>query len=182
MGIKEDEIREGIQEHRNIPLILNSYEDIFSSFDPRPFTERALSDDFLIECKRAVRDKDDSGVELILSMPKLKRSFSDEFKIKRRLKDHFKKHFLEKEKEMKGIKRQGFIWIIIGSTLLFTNTFIRTYPSGFLLNMLSLLMEPASWFSFWEGLAKVFIYAKKDVPDFDVYKKMSNVEIIFRGY
>ena len=35
----------------NISLILDSYDDIFSDFDQRDFSERSLSDDFLIECR-----------------------------------------------------------------------------------------------------------------------------------
>ena len=50
---REVSLREG-----NISLILDSYNDMFSDFDPRSFSERALSDDFLSECKRAARDKD----------------------------------------------------------------------------------------------------------------------------
>ena len=38
-------------------LILDTYLDIFSSFDPRPYEERSLSDDFLDECKKMVIDK-----------------------------------------------------------------------------------------------------------------------------
>lgn len=165
----------------NISLMLDSYEDIFSSFDPREYSERALSDDFLLECDHAARDKE-KGIELILSMPKMKRIFSDEFKIKKRIKEHFKKHFAQKNKERISIKREGIVWIIIGSVLLFLNTFIKTYSSSFFLNMLGLLIEPASWFSFWEGLAKIFIHAKADVPDYDFYKKMANVTVTFNGY
>ena len=33
----------------NVSLVLESYNDIFSDFDPRNYSERALSDDFLIE-------------------------------------------------------------------------------------------------------------------------------------
>ena len=40
-----------------ISLSLDNYDDIFSDFDPRPFSQRALSDDFLIEAKKASRDK-----------------------------------------------------------------------------------------------------------------------------
>ena len=87
MKEKEVEIKEG-----NISLILESYNDIFSSFDPRPSSERALSDDFLIECKRSARDKE--GVfELRLLLPPHKRNTNEEAMIKKRLKDHFKKHF-----------------------------------------------------------------------------------------
>lgn len=84
---------------KNISLILDSYDDIFSDFDPRPYSEKALSDDFLSECRKASRDKKDDEVELRLLVPAQKREINDETKIKRRLKDHFQKHFNEKSNE-----------------------------------------------------------------------------------
>ena len=45
-------------------LDLNSYDGLFSDFDPRPTEQRALSDDFLLEVKRAARDKE-IGLELV---------------------------------------------------------------------------------------------------------------------
>ena len=41
----------------NIPLIINSYVDIFSSFDSRSLSEKALSVDFISEVKRAADRK-----------------------------------------------------------------------------------------------------------------------------
>lgn len=182
-GMEEAKIEEQIQKQKNIPLILDSYGDIFSDFDPRPFAERALSTDFLMECNHAARDKDfGKKIELILSLPKSQRKPYEEPIIKKRLLEHFKKHFIEKDKERKTIFKRGICWIIIGSVLLLTETHIRTYNPNYLLNMVSLIMEPASWFSFWEGLAKVFIYSKEKVSDYDFYKKMADVEIIFQSY
>ncbi|MDP1728997.1 MAG: hypothetical protein Q8L27_02220 [archaeon] len=177
------QIEESIQKQKNIPLILDSYDEIFSDFDPRSSSERALSDDFVRECNHAARDKTfGKKIELILSLPKPKRKPSEEVIIKKRLLDHFRKHFLLKEKERKSIVKKGLYWVFIGITLLFTNTFIRTYSPSFLLNMLSLIMEPASWFSFWEGLGKIFIHSKESVLDYDFYKKMANLEVTFKGY
>src|SRR3989344_4468624 len=99
MEIKEELLAEELKK-ANISLILESYQDIFSDFDPRPFAEKSLSDDFLLECRRAAREKDDKSMEIILSLPRTKRNLNDEFKIKRRLKEHFHKHFIEKDKEL----------------------------------------------------------------------------------
>ena len=78
---KEVELRED-----NIGLILNSYEDIFSDFDPRPHNVRALSDDFLLECKKASVDMNDE-LELRFLIPKHKRSANEEYEIRKRLKN-----------------------------------------------------------------------------------------------
>ena len=172
---REVDLREG-----NISLVLNSYNDLFSDFDPRKYSERALSDDFLIECKRAARDKD-IGVELRLLIPRKKRNLKDEEEINRRLKNHFHKHFKEKESEIKSIKREGILWCILGTIFILIAAFLFT-KKGYLFNVLVVLLEPAGWFSFWEGLGKIFIVSKERNPDFDFYKKMSSAEISFNNY
>ena len=167
----------------NIPLVLNSYIDIFSSFDPRPFSEKALSDDFLIECKRAARDKDDVGLELILAIPKEKRNIGDEFKIKKRLREHFHKHFLEKEREMLKIKKEGFGWVFLGSFIMvFVLYGLFSFDSNIFLRSLMTLLEIPSWFLIWEGMGKILIDSRKLEPDFHFYKKMASCEIVFKGY
>ena len=136
----------------NVTLILDSYNDLFSSFDSRSYAEKALSVDFLSECKRAVRDKDDMGFELILSIPRIKRNLQEELMIKKRFREHFHRHYLDKEKEVKKIKNTGKIWIVIGAILMMINTTIHTYIENlnFFINLVLVLTEPASWFSFWE--------------------------------
>jgi len=82
----EEKMRQG-----NISLILDSYNDLFSDFDPRNYSERTLSDDFLLECKRAARDRDPKmNFELRLLIPKTRRNANDELIIKHRLKSHFR--------------------------------------------------------------------------------------------
>jgi hypothetical protein len=52
---EEDEsfkLREG-----NISLVIESYNALFSDFDPRTSSERGISDDFLSEVKRAARER-----------------------------------------------------------------------------------------------------------------------------
>jgi len=168
----------------NIPLILNSYADIFSSFDSRPYSEKALSVDFLEECRRAVRDKADIGLELTLSVPKERRNLLDEIKIKKRFRDHFRKHSLEKEKEIRKIKREGLAWVFIGTVLMIFVTLIQTYVQTltFFFHLLIVIFTPAGWFSFWEGLGKIFIESRKLEPEYNFYKKMSNAHFLFKSY
>ena len=113
-----------ILKQSNISLILDSYDDIFSSFDARPYSEKALSVDFLAECKNAVRDKGEYEIEMRLLMPKDKRNFKEETTIKKRLKIHFGKHFVEKEQEILKVKKEGFIWVSLGVLLLLGIIFV----------------------------------------------------------
>jgi hypothetical protein len=172
----------------NISLILESYNDLFSDFDPRNYSERTISDDFLIECKRAIRDKPSEEFELRLLMPKTKRNLSDEFKIKKRLKDHFQKHVSEKQKEVNSLIRNGLLMAAIGFVFMISGAwfiFTKFLEGTFLAAVLTIILEPAGWFFFWEGLAKTFfIYEEHERKkrDLDFYRKMSRAQIYFLSY
>ncbi|MDD5192085.1 MAG: hypothetical protein PHH54_01345 [Candidatus Nanoarchaeia archaeon] len=172
---KEVNLRKG-----NIGLILDSYDDIFSDFDPRPYNVRALSDDFLLECKKASVDKN-KELELRFLIPKHNRNTSDEYEIRKRLRNHFQKHFKEKETEIKEIKRDGLIWFFLGAVIMIAATFLYKLP-GFLFNLLFIITEPAGWFFFWEGLNKIFKDANQKKPEYDFYRKMSKAHIYFLDY
>jgi len=168
--------------HANISLILNSYEDIFSSFDARSYSERSLSVDFLGECKRAARDKDDVGIELILCVPRAKRNLNDEIKIKKRLREHFHRHSLEKGNEIRKIKKSGTSWVILGGLLIFGVALgLVEIKSNLLLSLLSIFQIPG-WFLVWEGLGKILLESRTVEPDYTFYKRMSDAQINFISY
>ena len=81
------------EDTQEISLRLEHYDDIFSDFDMRPYSKRALSVDFVDEIRRASLDKDHSGIELSISVPENTRSESEESTIKERLAGHFEKHY-----------------------------------------------------------------------------------------
>lgn len=174
---QESSLREG-----NISLILDNYEDIFSDFDPRPYTERAMSDDFLAECKRAVRDKTTKeGIELRLLVPDKLRKPAEEAKIKKRLKDHFQKHYNTKQKEQKTERKHGMLWFLAGVTLITASAMFYD-KEGFLFSLIVVVLEPAGWFTTWSGLDKLFSKMLNKQPDIDFYEKMAKVEIKFHSY
>jgi hypothetical protein len=166
----------------NISLILESYEDLFSDFDPRPYSEKALSEDFLAECKRASRDKGQEEIELRFLIPKKKRNLKDEKVIVERLKEHFRKHFIEKNREIKSYQKAGILWISLGIFIIITSVFVSlNFESHFLETILKIFEVP-SWFLIWEGLGKIFIHAKEKFPEYDFNKKMHSSEINFYNY
>ncbi len=165
----------------DISLVLDSYEDIFSDFDLRSYLQRALSGDFLLECKKASMDKKDK-IQLRFFIQKSKRNTLDEIKIKKRLKEHFHKHFLEKKREKMDIKINGFIWFVLGSLMILISAIFMNHETSFWFNLVITLTLPAGWFFMWEGLGKIFIISKEKVPDYLFYKKMVYAKVSFLNY
>ena len=177
--------KETLLKMSEISLWLDNYNDIFSDFDPRPYSQRALSDDFLQEAKRASKDKVSGSLELQFLIPHDKRNTQLENTIKKRLREHFKKHYLQINQEVKGIIRKGLIFMFFGIIFMFLATFILfKYGSekNILMSFLIVLLEPAGWFSFWEGLNLIIFNSKKKKPELDFYEKMSSSEILFLSY
>src|SRR3989344_6408811 len=79
-----------IPEVKKISLWLDDYNDIFSDFDPRPYSERALSDDFLNASQKMFRETKTGKFELRLLIPKSLRDEKQESLIKKRLKSFFR--------------------------------------------------------------------------------------------
>jgi len=167
-----------------ISLQLDSYNGIFSDFDPRPYSQRSLSDDFITEAKKASKDKASGQFELHLLIPKHHRNSSHEITIRRRLKEHFKRHLDMVKKEVQGIFRLGLGFVLFGVLVMFLATYVLfNFPDeNFFTHFMVILLEPAGWFMFWEGLNLVVFKTKEKRPELTFQEKMSKVDVMFSGY
>ena len=172
-------------ESREIFLRLENYSDIFSDFDVRPYSKRALSSDFLDEVKRASNDKYDTGIELVLYVPEEKRDQAQESVIAERLKAHFKKHFLLLRKEKRKILLLGTLMTVLGviSMILATRILFEDPTQSVWLSFLVVFLEPAAWFLLWEGIDQILFSSKNVEPELSFYRKMANErgQIIFKS-
>jgi hypothetical protein len=183
---KIDEIRQTevqtILSKGKISLILDNYNDLFSDFDPRPYSERALSDDFINESRKAARDKQ-KAVELKFLMPNKLRNTSDETKIKNRLKEHFKKHYGLLKKESDQTVRKGVALAFLGFVLMVLSANLHEIPDkSFYLNLLLTIVEPSGWFMVWYGLDQIFYIKNENHAELEFYKKMNDATITFDSY
>jgi len=165
-----------------ISLVLDTYDCIFSDFDPRPYDHRVLSFDFLIEAKRAAREKV-SGLELKFLMPEKLCDKEKEAIIKKRLHNHFHKHMQMLKKEKSTKVGHGVLIAVLGFFLTAGAAVISYYNKNSLnATVMLVLLEPAGWFSIWNGLDMVFQASKATREDYDFYRKMATAEIVFNYY
>ncbi|MEK7227655.1 MAG: hypothetical protein AAB641_02075 [Patescibacteria group bacterium] len=161
---------------KEISLRLNHYDDIFSDFDIRPYSRRALSSDFLDEIRRASYDKYNDGIELNLYVPETERDAPKEEVIADRLTTHFKKHFIILRKEKGKILLLGWFMICLGvaSMILATRIIYKDPTNNIGLSFLLAFLEPAAWFLLWEGMDQVIFTSKELEPELSFYRKMAN--------
>ena len=172
-------------ETAEISLKLENYDDIFSDFDIRPYSSRALSVDFLDETKRATQDKSENGIELILHVSEENRNASHEATIKERLAAHFKRHYHLLLKEKRQVMRLGGIMVTLGILCMIAATLIvfEDPSQNLLLSFLVIFLEPAAWFLLWEGMDQIIFNSKTITPELEFYRKMDdpNGHIYFKS-
>ncbi len=167
-----------------LALWLDDYDDLFSDFDPRPYSQRSLSDDFLLEMIKAVKNRGNNTFELKFLLSENLRNRNKEQVIVKRLREHFARHYHILLKDQKLIIRRGVILVLIGILVMLSGGFIRTFflDKHVMFNFIIILVEPAGWFLFWEGLNKTIYDNNKIKPNLEFYRKMSKSKIKFISY
>lgn len=139
-----------------IAIQLDNYDDIFSDFDPRPYANRELSDDFLKELGRRYLERRQGGFEVLFHIPATERDAKHEAVIKKRLREHFSRELRDVRGQLSRRKRMGITYLFVGFSLLALETYIAIQSADSLWPRLAdLLLVPGGWFFFWTGLDKL---------------------------
>ncbi len=165
----------------SISLWLDSYDDLFSDFDPRHLSERSLSDDFLSELKRAAADKSGAHLTLIFLLAKTRRKRPVESVIRGRLKAHFQRHFELLRASRRSMQKKGMLQGCVGLAVMLVIVLISGESKSIAARAVSLLAEAGGWFLFWSGMDKVFTEARQSAAELEFYAKMHTAEIEFRS-
>ena len=166
-----------------ISLILDSYDDLFTQFDPRQYSERALSQDFLGEIKRGSRDKVSGYVELTLLVPSAIKDPNREMVIEKRLKGHFEKHYELLLKEAKERRMRAAALVLVGALMAVGAAFITDEGYAGLFWVLAvILLETTGIFFIWTTLDDLVNNQSERKPELEFYKKMSTCQISFLPY
>ncbi len=177
------ESKQSILKLAEISILLSSYNDIFSAFDPNEYSERTLSDDFIIQAKNLSKSKDGNKISLKLLLPDSARKEQDEKVIIIRLHSHFKEAYQQVQNEVKKTNRKGIIFTIIGIALMLTASYLSFMKAEkYHIHFLLVLFEPAGWFLLWIGLEHLVYSSKETKKDLNFYSKMTKSEINFLTY
>ena len=178
-----DESKKSLLKLAEISILLDSYDSIFSDFDPSPYSERTLSDDFIMQSKKLSRNKSGKKIALNLLLPKNKRNYVDEKIIIKSLHSYFKSVHQELTFEVREINKRGFYLTVTGIILMMAASYISYLNTQkFHIHLLLVLFEPAGWFLLWAGLDHLVYSSKETKKDLSFYSKMTKSEIEFNTY
>ncbi len=166
-----------------VSLWLDEYDNLFSDFDPRSFSQRVVSDDFLHEAQKVVPDASSGPMQLTLLIPHSKKDIAAEKIITSRLHSFFVKKCAYFEKEVKKIVQKGIKVSLLGIVLIFFATlFSDIEHTSLFYTFLRVLLEPSGWFAVWYGLDHIFYLSKENKGLHFFYKRLEKAQIVFDVY
>jgi len=171
---------EELNSGREISIWIDNYDDIFSDFDPRPYSERNISEDFVYEIKRISQEEDSVIRKIKLLVPESARSHEKEEIINKRLHNHFKKHFRLLGEKVRNARLRSTLFVVVAVVLMAGASYLTSLNSkSVLLQVLLVIISPAGWFLMFTGLENLVNISKLHVPDLDFYGKIAKSKIVF---
>jgi len=167
----------------NISLWLDEYDNFFSDFDPRPYSQRSFSDDFLDEVKKITHEIKPGIFKMTFLIPLNKRNKPIENIIRERLRSYFRKQFTKLEKERVAFRNRGIILAFLGISLMICSIIVtESQTITHTLRFLRAFLEPSGWFCAWYGLDQIFYRSKENGIELNFNKRMSRAEFNFDSY
>ncbi|MDO8339913.1 MAG: hypothetical protein Q7T16_04625 [Candidatus Burarchaeum sp.] len=179
---KKEELKEqAVIAIRDISIALDTYDDIYSDFDPRPHAEREISADLLKELERRTHTDVKGNFEIRFFMPKALRDEKAESRIIRRLRTYFLGEVKDFEQKDKRRRRSGINFMVAGLAALFGYAYIANLPEviGQLASFIEVLLVPFGWFSMWVGLERLVQEKDAYAHELDFYQKLSKANYMF---
>ncbi len=178
-GFKIEKIskKNNVKKIKKLSIWLDDYEEIFSDFDPRPYSQRVLSDDFFNEIKKLSLEDLPHKIELNLILENIQRDKKLEKIIIDRINGYFEYRYKETIKKNNRILKQSALFLILGGLMITYIHYMHLKLGEYTLFLE--LIHPASWFLSWEAL-HLFVFEYLESKPFERFLgKVSNSKITF---
>ena len=137
---------------QSVSIAIDSYDDIFSDFDPSPYATRLMSEDFLRELRRHYVENRHGDFVITFTLPKSLRSEKTENLIRKRIKDSFSSSLSKLKKENDKERKEGLFRIVGGAVIA---ALVFTVPQ-FETQLPLMILSTLSWYFLWSGYEKFF--------------------------
>ncbi len=166
---------------KEISIILDVWDDIFSDFDPRPLSERALSEDFINELKKRYRETTRGALLISFYAPESLRDAQSEKTVILRLRHYFREREIQKRRDIQRMRKRGAIFVTIGVVFLSAITVLTHFKvlPDFALQLLEIPCLPLGWFGIWEGLSKIVEASPTHAQEETLFRKLANAKYQF---
>ncbi|MEA3328357.1 MAG: hypothetical protein U9Q08_01235 [Candidatus Omnitrophota bacterium] len=176
------ETKQRIKDIKEISIAIDTWDDIFSDFDPRLFNVRALSEDFITELKKRYRETRRGSFLITIYAPVSLKNETQEKTVILRLKRYFKHRAMQRQKEVSRIRRRGITFAILGVCSLGLLTLLTYFQlfNELTIEIIAIILMPLGWFGIWEGFSKIVDTSPKFIQEEMLFDKLSKAVYQFR--
>jgi len=177
-----EDTQQRIKDIKEISIGIDTWDDIFSDFDPRDLNDRTLSEDFIAELKKRYRETRKGSFLVIIYAPILLKDERSERIVIQRLKKHFKHRFMQAQKEINYTRIRGVFFVGVGICFLAFLTLATYFKlfSELAMEMLGIILMPLGWFGIWEGFSKIVDTSRVSIHEAVLFNKLSKAKYQFK--
>lgn len=162
-----------------VNIWIDKYADVFSDFDTRPLNKRKLSNDFITEICKMVREEPTTKVELNFNILDDQKDVEVENIIISHMKTLFTNNQKAEKEVIKKTTQKGYMMTSLGFLIILVLAYVSSIAKGiFFINSLPVLIEPLAWFVTWTGLDHIFKHYGND-NGLDINTRMLQAKISF---
>ncbi|MFH1504758.1 MAG: hypothetical protein ABIH08_05175 [Candidatus Omnitrophota bacterium] len=175
-------IEQRIKDLKEIAIAIDTWDDIFSDFDPQPLNRRTVSSDFIEELKKRYFEILKGNFAITFYAPKFLKNEESEKMIVQRLKKHFRHRFLQIKKGLIHKYIWGVVSICVGVSSLSFLTLAAYFKflSELTRELIGIILMPLGWFGFWEGLSKLTDASPIFIHEEKLFEKLSKAVYSFK--
>ncbi len=171
-----------IREIKEISVAIDTWDDIFSDFDPGPLESRLFSEDFIAELKKRHRETKSGKLSVFLCAPLSLKDERAEKIVTQRLKREFAHKYLQRKIALRKMRVRGAIFACFGILFLSAVTFITYYKllGGLAVELIGTILIPLGWFTIWEGFSKLMDASPISEQEEQLFSKLSKADYVFK--
>jgi hypothetical protein len=175
-------LRQRRRDLKEIAVVIDSWDDVFSDFDPRSLSERTVSGDFVEELKKRYYENRKGDFVVLIYAPRPLQNSESEKMVTQRLKKHFRLRFLQKKKDFRRMRIRGFVFVCVGISSLSFLTLATYYKflSQVGIEIIGIVLMPLGWFGIWEGLSKLVDTSPSFVREERLFEKFAKASYKFK--
>jgi len=176
-----ENIEQRLKDINEISIAIDTFDDIFSDFDPRPLNDRVLSEDFISELKKRYRETSSGNPVVTIHAPISLKDEKVEKMVVQRIKRYLKYSSLLRKKEINMFRVRGLIFVVSGIVLLVSYTVINHYKLAVRLTreLIGIILLPLGWFGIWEGCSKIVDTSPRFIQDYKLLDRLSKADYKF---
>lgn len=167
-----------------VDLALDTYDDIFSDFDPSPYSSRIISTDLISEIMRRHRETKEGEIEVRFSIPGDLRNRDDEEVIRARLRDYFQWQAEKVRGSLSGNRRKATALLFGGLGLVTLHRLLsESLDQGTVNQIYKWFENPVEllgWIATWNGVDRLFLQKPEEQLERQAaFERFSRAKFVF---